>query len=63
MDSEKDGKRRRAEARLRDISLVERLVVAVHGDHYEILDGHLRYEILRELGLPFVPRIDSNPEQ
>ena len=45
----------RLEASLRAVGLLEPLVVYDHGDGYDILDGHLRYEILLELGIETVP--------
>jgi len=47
--------RRRIEASIRAVGLIEPLVVYPVGDQYEILDGYLRYIILLELGVDTVP--------
>jgi ParB-like chromosome segregation protein Spo0J len=47
--------RRRIEASLRAVGLLEPLIVFPQGDNYEILDGTLRYSILLELGVETVP--------
>jgi len=46
---------RRIEASIRAVGLIEPLVVYPVDDHYEILDGCLRYAILLELGVEMVP--------
>jgi ParB-like chromosome segregation protein Spo0J len=48
---------RRLEASLRAIGLIEPLVVAARGDHYEIHDGNARAGILQEMGVKTVPCI------
>jgi ParB family transcriptional regulator, chromosome partitioning protein len=45
----------RIEASLRAVGLLEPLVVHALGDHYEILDGCLRYKILLEMGIENIP--------
>jgi ParB-like chromosome segregation protein Spo0J len=47
--------RRRLEASLRAVGLLERLIVYPQGDHYAIVDGCLRYRILLEMGVETVP--------
>jgi len=47
--------RKRIEASLRAVGLIEPLVVYPVGDDYEILDGCLRYRILLEMGVETVP--------
>jgi ParB family transcriptional regulator, chromosome partitioning protein len=46
---------KRIEASLRAVGLLEPLVVFDQGDHYEILDGRLRYRILLDMGVEKVP--------
>ena len=48
---------KRIEASLRAVGLIEPLIVFAHEDHYEILDGNLRYRILLEMGVEMVPCI------
>ena len=50
-----DKYRKRIEASLRAVGLIEPFVVFPLGDDYEILDGGLRYEILLNLGVETVP--------
>jgi ParB family transcriptional regulator, chromosome partitioning protein len=45
----------RIAASLRAVGLLEPLIVYDHGGSYEILDGHLRYKILLEMGIETVP--------
>jgi ParB-like chromosome segregation protein Spo0J len=45
----------RMEASLRAVGLIEPLIVVDQGDSYEILDGHLRYQILLDMGVETVP--------
>jgi hypothetical protein len=47
--------RKRIEASLRAVGLLEPLVVYPLDDDYEILDGVLRYQILLEMGVEIVP--------
>lgn len=47
--------RKRIEASIRAVGLLEPLIVYPQGDNYEILDGCLRYRILLEMGVEFVP--------
>jgi hypothetical protein len=47
--------RKRIEASLRAVGLLEPLIVYPQGDNYEILDGGLRYRLLLELGVETVP--------
>lgn len=42
-------------ASLRSHGLIEPLVVRRDGAHYRILDGHIRYSALLELGVAQVP--------
>ena len=37
------------------VGLIEHLVVFDQGECYEILDGHLRYALLLEMGMEIVP--------
>ncbi|GAB4154214.1 MAG: hypothetical protein Tsb009_30800 [Planctomycetaceae bacterium] len=46
---------KRIEASLKAVGLIEPLVVCQQEDHYEILDGNLRYRILLEMGVESVP--------
>jgi ParB family transcriptional regulator, chromosome partitioning protein len=48
---------KRIEASLRAVGLIEPFIVFEHEDHYEILDGSLRYRILLEMGVETVPCI------
>jgi hypothetical protein len=52
--------RKRIEASLRAVGLLEPLVVYPQGDNYEILDGVLRYHILLDLGVETVPCVLAN---
>ena len=45
----------RIEASLRTVGLIDPLLVYPDGDCYEILDGHIRYGILLEMGVESVP--------
>lgn len=45
----------RMKASLRAVGLLKPLVVCDQGDTFEILDGHLRYEILRDFGVTTIP--------
>jgi ParB family transcriptional regulator, chromosome partitioning protein len=45
----------RIEASLRAVGLIEPLLVYEQAGTYEILDGHLRYRILLEMGVEMVP--------
>lgn len=47
--------RKRIEASLRAVGLLEPLLVFPHGDGFEILDGCLRYRILLDWGVESVP--------
>jgi ParB-like chromosome segregation protein Spo0J len=47
--------RRRLKTSLRTVGLMEPLIVYPQDDHYEILDGVLRSDILLELGVETVP--------
>ena len=47
----------RVEASLRAVGLIEPLIVFDRGDVYEILDGHLRHEILLGMGVRTIPCI------
>jgi ParB family chromosome partitioning protein len=47
--------RRRLEASLRAVGLIDPLIVFPLDDHYEILDGVVRYYILLEMGVETVP--------
>lgn len=47
--------RKRIEASLRAVGLLEPLLVFPKDDHFEILDGSLRYRILLDLGIESVP--------
>lgn len=47
--------RKRIEASLRAVGLLEPLIVYPLGDNYEILDGCLRYRILLDMGVESVP--------
>ena len=47
--------RERLRARLQAEGLLDLLVVYDRGNGYEILDGHLRYKILQELGETTIP--------
>jgi ParB-like chromosome segregation protein Spo0J len=49
--------RQRLEASLRTSGLFEPLIVFAQDDHYEILDGNLRFHILRQMGVATVPCI------
>lgn len=51
---------KRIEASLRAVGLLEPFLVFPQGDHYEILDGGLRYQILLNLGVESVPCLISN---
>jgi ParB family transcriptional regulator, chromosome partitioning protein len=51
--------RKRVEASLRAVGLLEPLLVFPHGNNYEILDGCLRYRILLDWGVETVPCIIS----
>lgn len=48
---------KRIEASLRAVGLIEPLIVYENEDHYEILDGRLRYRILLDMGVESVPCI------
>jgi ParB family transcriptional regulator, chromosome partitioning protein len=48
---------KRIEASLRAVGLIEPLLVFPQEDHYEILDGRLRYQILLEMGVETIPCI------
>jgi ParB-like chromosome segregation protein Spo0J len=52
--------RKRIEASLRAVGLLEPLIVYPQGDNYEILDGGRRYQILLELGVETVPCLLAN---
>ena len=45
----------RIEASLRAVGLIEPLIVFAQEDHYEILDGNVRFHILRQMGVATVP--------
>ncbi len=47
--------KKRIEASLRAVGLLEPLIVFPLGDSYEILDGNLRYRLLLEMGVETVP--------
>ncbi len=47
--------KKRIEASLRAVGLLEPFIVFPLGDSYEILDGNLRYRILLEMGVETVP--------
>jgi hypothetical protein len=47
--------RRRIEASIRTVGLVDPLIVCRQGDEFTILDGCLRFQILSELGMSTVP--------
>ena len=58
----KDGKatakqRKRIEASLRAVGLIEPLIVYPQGDNYEILDGCIRYNIFLDMGIESLPCI------
>jgi ParB family transcriptional regulator, chromosome partitioning protein len=53
----------RIEASIRAVGLLEPLLVYAHGDHYEILDGYLRYLILLEMGVEMVPCLVWNERE
>ena len=47
--------RERMAASLQAVGLLQPLVVSEHGDRYDILDGHLRRDILQDLGVTTIP--------
>lgn len=51
----KPKQRKRIEASLRAVGLIEPLIVYPHGENYEILDGCLRYQIFLDMGVETVP--------
>jgi ParB-like chromosome segregation protein Spo0J len=53
----------RIEASLRAVGLIEPLIVFHMGDHYEIVDGRLRYKILLDLGVETVPCLIWNERE
>jgi len=45
----------RLEASLRTSGLLQPFIVFAQDDHYEILDGNVRFHILRQMGVATVP--------
>jgi len=55
--------RKRIEASLRAVGLLEPLIVYPQGDNYEILDGSLRYSIFLDMGVETVPCLIWNERE
>ena len=55
--------RDRIEASLRAVGLIEPLIVFPMEGGYEILDGHLRYQILLDMGIESVPCLIGNERE